>query len=230
MSELPKASSSKKCAMPCVGQRIGVWWPLDETYYSGKVKYFDQSTGRHTVLYDDGEEEVLELTRETWRFENIEEKEKEEPGAPSTGNILSKKKIWNYDDSPHGWMLAARCMSKAVIRYVPSGYEGEGEEGKLVKDVRTFLSGLIGLVDDYDKAHGDEVDKNEYIVRARKCVEGLHDVFMRAPSRSEINKRRDMVLSSILQLMHAEAFRTPLGDENSEGGRMATVRKGAHSK
>lgn len=199
------------------------------TFYYGKVRSFDRSTDKHTILYDDGEKEVLQLARETWRFENIDEKEKEEPGARSEGNAASKKKkIWKFDDSPHGWMLAARSMSKAVIRYLPSGCHGEGEEGMLVKDVRTFLSELNAHVDDYGKA--SEVEKDQYIMRARKCVERLHDAFMQAPSRAEINKKRDTVLSAILPLMHAEAFHTPLGVENSEGGKMAKVRKVAHSK
>ncbi|XP_028797259.1 DNA mismatch repair protein MSH6 [Neltuma alba] len=47
-----------------VGRRIKVYWPLDKTWYEGRVSSFDKQTGMHVVLYDDDEEESLELAKE----------------------------------------------------------------------------------------------------------------------------------------------------------------------
>ncbi|KAL8225722.1 hypothetical protein R6Q57_018279 [Mikania cordata] len=49
-----------------VGSRIKVWWPMDQTYYPGVVKFYDFRNKRHKVLYDDGDEELLNLERERW--------------------------------------------------------------------------------------------------------------------------------------------------------------------
>ncbi|PWA91605.1 phospholipase-like protein [Artemisia annua] len=51
-----------------VGRRIKVWWSTDKTYYQGVVKSFDCRKKRHKVLYDDGEEELLDLKQEQWKL------------------------------------------------------------------------------------------------------------------------------------------------------------------
>ena len=42
-----------------VGERLRVYWPMDNTWYEGRVKSYDKSTKKHVVIYDDGEEECL---------------------------------------------------------------------------------------------------------------------------------------------------------------------------
>ncbi|CAH9112907.1 unnamed protein product [Cuscuta epithymum] len=49
-----------------VGVRIKVWWPLDRRFYDGKVASFDHLKKKHKVLYDDGEEEILNLGKQRW--------------------------------------------------------------------------------------------------------------------------------------------------------------------
>ncbi|EPS63564.1 hypothetical protein M569_11220, partial [Genlisea aurea] len=50
-----------------VGCKIKVWWPMDEKYYEGIVKSFDEKKKKHVVLYDDGDVEVLRLDKERWK-------------------------------------------------------------------------------------------------------------------------------------------------------------------
>jgi len=51
-----------------VGRRVGIWWPLDESFYLGTVEGFIPTTGEHTVRYDDGESEdlLLPMQRVKW--------------------------------------------------------------------------------------------------------------------------------------------------------------------
>ena len=51
-----------------VGCRVGIWWPLDESFYLGTVEGFIPTTGEHTVRYDDGESEdlLLPMQRVKW--------------------------------------------------------------------------------------------------------------------------------------------------------------------
>eukprot|EP00850_Spirogloea_muscicola_P012636 SM000082S22878 [mRNA] locus=s82:540667:545222:+ [translate_table: standard] len=51
-----------------VGRRIEVYWPLDNTWYSGCLKSVSAPSGKFVVLYDDGEEEELVSRSEKVRF------------------------------------------------------------------------------------------------------------------------------------------------------------------
>ncbi|XP_030526102.2 sister chromatid cohesion protein PDS5 homolog D-like [Rhodamnia argentea] len=51
-----------------VGQKIKVWWPLDEMFYYGVVQCYDPFRKRHRVLYNDGDMESLDLQKERWEF------------------------------------------------------------------------------------------------------------------------------------------------------------------
>nr|GEX64307.1 hypothetical protein [Tanacetum cinerariifolium] len=51
-----------------VGERIKVWWPLDKKYYEGFVESFDCSEKKHTVSYDDGDVEHLDLKEQQWEL------------------------------------------------------------------------------------------------------------------------------------------------------------------
>lgn len=54
--------------IPELGARVQVYWPLDNTYYSGEIKSINEK-GLCTVRYDDEEEEHLDMSNETWRYE-----------------------------------------------------------------------------------------------------------------------------------------------------------------
>ncbi|KAF5817057.1 putative phospholipase [Helianthus annuus] len=57
------------------GSRIKVWCPLRKIYEKGVVKSFDCGLKKHkvqVVLYDDGDEELVDLKGERWKlFENV---------------------------------------------------------------------------------------------------------------------------------------------------------------
>ncbi|CAN6201777.1 unnamed protein product [Urochloa humidicola] len=66
ISSLVKCSTHDSMNTDWVGHRIKVWWPLDKRFYQGVVQSYDSSKKRHTVLYDDGDVEVLNLGKEKW--------------------------------------------------------------------------------------------------------------------------------------------------------------------
>ncbi|BBN02356.1 DNA mismatch repair protein MSH6 [Marchantia polymorpha subsp. ruderalis] len=55
-----------------VGMRLRVWWPLDRVWYPGRVKAFNTENGTHVIAYDDGEDEIVTLSKEKldWLDEN----------------------------------------------------------------------------------------------------------------------------------------------------------------
>ncbi|KAJ0984877.1 hypothetical protein J5N97_003233 [Dioscorea zingiberensis] len=51
-----------------VGSKVKVWWPDDNEFYGGIIDSFNPVTKQHTVLYDDGDVEVLFLKDEQWKL------------------------------------------------------------------------------------------------------------------------------------------------------------------
>ncbi|KAI9123829.1 hypothetical protein K1719_005129 [Acacia pycnantha] len=68
-----------------IGCRIKVWWPMDKAFYEGTVKSYDSQKGKHVILYDDGDVEVLRLEKERWELVD--------KGRKSAKKIKSSKSI-----------------------------------------------------------------------------------------------------------------------------------------
>jgi hypothetical protein len=47
-----------------VGRMVDVYWPHDNAWYRGMIQKFDSQSGMHLVKYDDGDKEILDLSRE----------------------------------------------------------------------------------------------------------------------------------------------------------------------
>ncbi|KAK8958387.1 DNA mismatch repair protein MSH6 [Platanthera guangdongensis] len=55
-----------------VGRRIKVFWPLDNAWYEGCVRSFDEASEKHVIQYDDAEEELLDLEKEKFEWLEVE--------------------------------------------------------------------------------------------------------------------------------------------------------------
>ncbi|CAH8328292.1 unnamed protein product [Eruca vesicaria subsp. sativa] len=80
-----KASDLQNPDGNIVGSRVRVWWPIDKAYYKGVVDSYDSAKKRHLVIYDDGDQEILNLKKQKWHFLDESETEGEE-AADQTGN------------------------------------------------------------------------------------------------------------------------------------------------
>ncbi|KAI6672046.1 hypothetical protein NL676_006931 [Syzygium grande] len=76
-----------------VGRRIKVWWPLDEMFYDGLIQSYDPVMKKHKVLYDDKDEETLNLEKERWEFieDDLLDEEAENPKPFTSPAILTKQ-------------------------------------------------------------------------------------------------------------------------------------------
>eukprot|EP00959_Pyramimonas_sp_CCMP1952_P474882 9503898-Pyramimonas_sp.AAC.2 len=62
----PQDEAKLRGAILPVGTEIEVYWVDDAQYYPGRVAAFDEVRKVHRVVYADGDEEVLDLTKETF--------------------------------------------------------------------------------------------------------------------------------------------------------------------
>ncbi|XP_019262882.1 PREDICTED: nipped-B-like protein isoform X2 [Nicotiana attenuata] len=76
-----------------VGLKVKVWWPHDRSFYEGVISAFDSGKRKHTVSYDDGETEVLNLRKERWEFiQGDEVSEEDQIASPDVSSVVQKKK------------------------------------------------------------------------------------------------------------------------------------------
>ncbi|XP_050234198.1 sister chromatid cohesion protein PDS5 homolog D isoform X2 [Mercurialis annua] len=76
------------------GRRIKVWWPMDKKFYGGIVQSYNPIRRKHTVLYDDGELEILKLRKERWELigdDNLFDKVQKTDLPNSSFDRLQKK-------------------------------------------------------------------------------------------------------------------------------------------
>lgn len=53
---------------PTVGAHVEIFWPVGNTFYPGNVAAIDENR-RHLINYADGDENVVNNTEETMRFQ-----------------------------------------------------------------------------------------------------------------------------------------------------------------
>ncbi|XP_039688124.1 triadin isoform X2 [Medicago truncatula] len=101
-----KGSDTKKNDQSLVGKRVKVWWPDDNMFYKGVVDSFDSSTKKHKVLYDDGDEEILNFKEEKYEIVEVDaDADPDEEGShraspePSADMPLKKKGKTNAGES-----------------------------------------------------------------------------------------------------------------------------------
>uniref|UniRef100_A0ACD5YI65 Uncharacterized protein n=1 Tax=Avena sativa TaxID=4498 RepID=A0ACD5YI65_AVESA len=66
--EKSKSDAAAAPAEEAVGRRLRVYWPLDKVWYGGRLDAYDEGSGRHRVMYDDGEEEEVDLAKEKFEW------------------------------------------------------------------------------------------------------------------------------------------------------------------
>ncbi|KAL4857543.1 DNA mismatch repair protein 6 [Chlorella vulgaris] len=77
-----KAVGGEALGPAAVGRAIRVYWPGEDAWFTGEVVEARPAGGKCLVLYEDGDEEWVDLTAEKWAWvEPEEEKEKENQGG-----------------------------------------------------------------------------------------------------------------------------------------------------
>ena len=60
--------SEKHPGEDAIDRRVKVFWPEENAFFSGVVTGFDKKSGNHTVCYDDGDVEEINLSKETMEW------------------------------------------------------------------------------------------------------------------------------------------------------------------
>ncbi|KAK2641152.1 hypothetical protein Ddye_022915 [Dipteronia dyeriana] len=83
-----------------VGKRIKVYWPESRKWFIGHIKAFNDKKRLHSILYDDGDKEELDLRNERFELEIMPTE-----AFSSKAKSTSKKKVWGSDGNKIGAIM-----------------------------------------------------------------------------------------------------------------------------
>ncbi|XP_062097335.1 sister chromatid cohesion protein PDS5 homolog C isoform X2 [Humulus lupulus] len=141
-----KESGDKGYDEDLIGMKVRVWWPKDQSYYNGFIESFDPVKKKHKVLYNDGDEEVLNLKREKWEFIEGDSVSDEEgkadllsPDASTEIPLKKKVKIKSDDPSKQKKIEASpkKGASSSKSKSIPKSGLGNKAEGKSKDDSKS---------------------------------------------------------------------------------------------
>ena len=95
-------SKNRYCAQCMIGKKVRVFWPLDEQWYVGVVKEYDESSGEHLLKYPDGDTEWVKIGDTQQQMEGLPADATGSDALQSPPRILSK--------APHGGALPVPSM------------------------------------------------------------------------------------------------------------------------
>ncbi|KAL7162153.1 hypothetical protein ACSBR2_042600 [Camellia fascicularis] len=98
VSEMP--CDTKTNGEELVGCKIKVWWPLDNVFYEGAIYSFDPIEKEHRILYADGDEEKLDLTKERWVLLGNSTSPEQLGASPNSGQVTDLPSSDALSDRP----------------------------------------------------------------------------------------------------------------------------------
>jgi hypothetical protein len=108
---LPSGACHLAPGLAAVGRRLKVHWPDEMQWFAGHVAHFDEASGKHHIVYDDGDSEELVLAAE--RFEWIQTPAVAVNLAlpcPAAADAL----LGPLDASPHHGRLSGRKAAPSI--------------------------------------------------------------------------------------------------------------------
>lgn len=84
---------------PPVGSKVRVYWPDDNIYYFGSISEY-RNDEKARVLYDDGDTEWLDLSKEIWNLRSQENNEEKPTELMSSPRVVEHSRNSNFHYSP----------------------------------------------------------------------------------------------------------------------------------
>ncbi|KAL6523871.1 hypothetical protein OROMI_030966 [Orobanche minor] len=125
-----------------VGLKVRVWWPQDRMFYEGVIVSFDSAKKKHKVVYNDGDEEVLNLKRQKWELvgDNLVsdgDDDVEHSGHDTSSDVPRKKGNTNSETSKSKRQrVNGSPNSKLKDTATKSGGKSKDDDGKLESEVK----------------------------------------------------------------------------------------------
>ncbi|CAI0415316.1 unnamed protein product [Linum tenue] len=142
-AEKEVASDAKGYGDEIVGSRVQVYWPQDRKFYMGTVQSYDATKKKHVVVYDDGDEEILNMKRQKFKFINSEsgasdsedEGEAAKPSSPDASSEIPVKKKAKTEQSAKKEKMDASPKRGGGASSKSKSVAAGGKPGRKLKEV-----------------------------------------------------------------------------------------------
>ena len=135
---------------PKTGDEVEVFWPLDQKFYRGEVRRFDEKSTNYTINYDGGDREKLKFEDLYWRFS--------EGAADAAMSIVENMTdeigyLIDTDTSTYS------CFVDAFLNNPPAQPSIEMMNDQGASDI--FITGTVQDKNDtrFDQANRDEIER-----------------------------------------------------------------------
>lgn len=181
-----------------IGKKVQVFWPVDESWYTGTVYEYDPTSGEHLLRYEDGDAEWV-------RIGESEGQQQQDPSAPDTPSLETPQTTPERapeaggPPGPPGSGPPPRGM---YYQHVPVGYGAGGPPGS--------VPGVVYTMYPPSHAHGPPppVHPTDYPPQAPPPMPGTEEGFgsHESPSKRKSGpkawtKEEDSTLLRIVQTM-----------------------------
>jgi hypothetical protein len=148
-----------------VGRRVQVWWDGERQWFAGEIAVFNARTGRHSIKYDDGDEEVVDLRKQRLRWltdgeGNVGSGGKAAAGEGGNGAGVVKRKR----RKKKALFTKQRYLQKAAAMHNLSGFKEDKSHAEPVEEDEEEMEGAGGV----DETCGAASSSGERKRRKRK--------------------------------------------------------------
>lgn len=196
-----KSNSVQKTYGPeVVERRIRVYWPLDKSWYEGCVKSFDKLSGKHLVLYNDFEEETLNLSEE-----NIEWVD-EEP-AKKLRRLRKFSVVEDEEDDTEK-------------------FEDDSEDEDWVENVEKAVMKEEDRLDDMDLDEEEEsgkCERNKILYSRKESASGGNKLGSNASKKSKFFENPKSSNQKVSPVVNVDKLPKPMKDSSADNGMNVSI-------
>ncbi|MED6174668.1 hypothetical protein PIB30_071187 [Stylosanthes scabra] len=192
-SEKENESETKEYGENLVGLRVEVWWPDDCEFYKGIIDSFDSAEKKHKVMYDDGDEEILNLRTEKWNVIEVDSDTNQEGGGnhaspDASADMPPKKKGKASAGEPiKQGKIDASSKSAGVAASSASRFSHKPKDGSKSKVSKTTDK----LKDEVSKKVNTKSGDNKSDTVAQKLASKSKDTGITKKSKPKSNDKKE---------------------------------------
>ncbi|MED6171778.1 hypothetical protein PIB30_043996 [Stylosanthes scabra] len=191
--EKENESDTKEYGENLVGLRVEVWWPDDNQFYKGIIDSFDSAEKKHKVMYDDGDEEILNLRTEKWNIIEVDSDTNQEGGGnhaspDASADMPPKKKRKASAGEPiKQGKIGASSKSAGVAASSASKFSHKLKDGSKSKDSKTTNK----FKDEVSRKANTKSGDNKSDTAAQKSASKSKDAGITKKSKPKSNDKKE---------------------------------------
>ena len=170
-AEAKPPPASPTCSTNDIGRRVAVFWPSEKKFYPARVAAVDTTRGKHHLRYDDGDDEWINLSRRTTKWDEDADLIASE-NLQDDDDMVSEKS--EQDDSDDADDADAKPTQMKRVRVTAKGVAVAAalEKVKSKREPKKRRAVVLSDSDsDFTGASGSDASESEFEVESEESEE-----------------------------------------------------------